>query len=344
MKFKIKYADQIVGLFSILAIASVLLLLVFIAIHKNLFTKKNHYFTYFDTVNGISVGMELKYKGFPIGKVTKVKLDKPFAEKEFGKTVSDDLKQKNFVRVDFYVVQDYLEYMREYSLVQLDVSPIGLGSSFTLLPGKGDKIIPDGRIVFRSDPLWTQKLIDDGKVEPPDGGDSISALMGKVSKVLDDVHGVLDNINKALEGKGETPVTKIVKDISDLTGMLSDIENGAVPNLLGEEITKKLAATIGSINGMINDSQGAVPRLLGKDMTAEINAILSNLAPIVANTDALVGNTAPELNEMFAQLNTLLLQMQDLVTGLNNNPLLRGGIPDRSNEKSATVNVRSSDF
>ncbi len=129
-----------------------------------------------------------------------------------------------------------------------------------------------------------------------------------------------------------------------LLQMLADPE-GAVPKLLGTEISGQLAETLGSLTQMLSDPNGAVPQLLGTEMTRSLNQILSSIVPIASNADKLVGSIPPtELTELLMQVNQLLLQLQDTTTGLNNNPLLRGGIPDRSNEASAPIRLRSGDF
>lgn len=326
MKFKIKYADQIVGFFSLLAIAALIVLVFAIGAKKSWFTKKNFYFTVFDSGSGIYVGMDLMYKGFSIGKVKSVDL------------------VGEFVKVDYYVLEDYFDYVREYSIVELSVSPIGLGSTFTLFPGTGDSVIPTGREIFRKDSVPAKEFIKDGLVRLNDSSDSISVLLGKVSTILDDVHELLGNLNDALEGSGESPFTEIISNLNDLTSILSDTENGAVPNLLGKDIANNLSETLATLNNLMNSSDGAVPKLLGKDISNQINSILGSLTPILSDVSDITGTASPEVNEMLVQVNTLLLQVEDLMTGLNNNPLIRGGIPDRSNESSATVNVRSTDF
>jgi len=326
MKFKIKYADQIVGFFSLLALVLLIILIFAIGVKQNWFTKKNHYYTVFDSGSGVSVGMDLTYKGFSIGKVSKVSL------------------VGQFVRVDYYVLEDYFDYVKEYSIVELSVSPIGLGSSFILHPGSGKSILPPNCEIFRKDSVPAQRLIDSGLVFMGDSKDSIGILLGKVSNILDDVHQLIGNLNDALEGNGDTPFTEIIENLNQLTNLLSDKENGAVPNLLGTDITKNLSQTLENLNSMMNDSTGAIPRLLGVKMSNELNSILQTLTPILSNADNLVEKASPEVNELLAQVNTLLLQVEDLVTGLNNNPLLRGGIPDKSNTGSVPVQSRSTDF
>ena len=69
MKFKIKFADQIVGALSITAIAAIIFFTFFIASTQKWFVKKHHFFTEISSANSVSEGMSLQYKGFAIGKV-----------------------------------------------------------------------------------------------------------------------------------------------------------------------------------------------------------------------------------------------------------------------------------
>lgn len=327
MKFKIKYADQIVGFFSIFSIFALIVLIFAIGAKQSWFTKKNNYYTVFDSGSGISVGMDLTYKGFSIGKVKSVSL------------------QGDFVRVDYYVLEDYFSYVKENSIVELSSSPIGLGSSFVLHPGIGKKTIPSGKEIYRKDSDSAQELIEAGLVKLNTSGDSISELLAKVSSLLDNVNILVGAIDDAFLGKGDAPFTEIIGNVNKLTKQLSD-ENGMLPNVLGPQLSIEMIQMLDNVNILLSGKNGgAVPKLLGKEISREITAILSNLTPITANADKLVGNAVPEVNELLNQVNVLLLQVQDLVKGVNNNPLIRGGIPDRSNTGSASTNSRKkSDF
>lgn len=65
MKFKIRFADQIVGVFSLFALAALLALIFAIGASQNWFVKKNYYHSYFNSGTELSVGMNVTYKGFP---------------------------------------------------------------------------------------------------------------------------------------------------------------------------------------------------------------------------------------------------------------------------------------
>ena len=142
MKFKIRYSDQIVGFFSLLAIVMLLVFVFMLGAKQNWFVKKNMYYTYFSSGSGFAVGMDVTYKGFAIGKIKEVRLE------------------GSEVRVDYYILGDYAEYVKENSLVELITSPIGLGSSFVFHPGLGPGLIESGSEIFRIDSVFAREIID----------------------------------------------------------------------------------------------------------------------------------------------------------------------------------------
>ncbi len=309
MKFKIRYSDQIVGFFSLLAIVMLLVFVFMLGAKQNWFVKKNMYYTYFSSGSGFAVGMDVTYKGFAIGKIKEVRLE------------------GSEVRVDYYILGDYAGYVKENSLVELITSPIGLGSSFVFHPGLGPGLIESGSEIFRIDSVFAREIIKDKKIHLEIQEDSIGVLMKKVSAILDNVNILLYNINGAISGRGETPVTKIVANISEITKNLS---------LLTEAM---------------NSSDGAVPELLGPELTESLDNLLKNvsmisdeISSITENADSMVMNAAPEIDSMLLQLNSTLMEAQDVLTGVKNNPLIRGGVPDRKNGKASTNIIRSEDF
>ena len=309
MKFKIRYSDQIVGFFSLLAIFALVLFIFFMGAKQNWFVKKNIYYTYFTSGSGFSSGMDVMYKGFSIGKVRDVILDG-----------SD-------VRVEYYILGDYKDYVKENSLVELITSPIGLGSSFVFHPGKGPELLPPNSEIYRLDSLTAMEYISSKKIRIEKQEDSIGVLMKKVSSILDNVNVLLFTVNGALTGRGETPITKIVGNVN--------------------EISKNLS----TLSVILADEKGAVPALLGADLTQNLTEVMKNIADvsqnlssIAGNADGLINNAVPEIDAVLIQLNSVLVDVQDVLTGVKNNPLIRGGVPDRTSGKSSTSQLRSVDF
>ena len=119
----------------------------------------------FDSGSGVSVGMNLTYKGFSIGKIKAISLE------------------GSQVRVDYYILADYQDYALEDSLVQLITSPIGLGSEFKFHPGNGPDRLSDGAELYRLDSIEGLTILAQGQNQ----ADSTSA-QGKSPRSSSSVH------------------------------------------------------------------------------------------------------------------------------------------------------------
>lgn len=309
MKFKIRYSDQIVGFFSLLAMALLVLFVFFLGAKQSWFVKKNIYYTYFNSGSGLVAGMDVTYKGFSLGKIKDVRLD------------------GTNVVVEFFILREYAEYVKENSLVELITSPIGLGASFVLYPGKGPELLPSGSEIYRIDSFAAREIIESKRIRLEKQDDSIGALMKKVSSVLDNVNLLLSSVNGAVTGRGQTPLAGIVENVEEITG------NVAV------------------LSKYLSSGEGAVPKILGPDLTDSLDELMRNislisqeLTRIVGSADSLMANIAPELDALLVQLNSALLEAQDVLIGVKNNPLIRGGVPDRKSGKASTSQLRSGDF
>src|SRR5271169_5313091 len=119
MKFKIRFADQIVGIFVLAAIVAVALVLVLIAINQRWFAR-NYYFTSeFSSGSGLFVGMPVSLKGFDIGKISSMRLN-----------------EQSEVDVRFYIQDTYYDRVTPDSVLELTSSPIGLGTTLKFHSGK----------------------------------------------------------------------------------------------------------------------------------------------------------------------------------------------------------------
>jgi len=302
MKFKIRHADKIVGFFSIAALAGLVALIFAVGATQNWFAKKNTYYTIFDSGSGVSVGMDLTYKGFSVGKVQKINLD------------------GMMVRVDYYILHEYAEYVREGSLVELVVSPIGLGSSFVFHPGRGEGLMESGREIYRTDCIPGKQIIAEGLNHIDTGTDSIGILMAKVSVLIDNVNTITGNLGNAMEGKGNAPVTQLLSNLNQVLANVAALTEG------------------------LSNTEGAIPRFLGDKLTGEITAILENLNQVTSDLGNISSDAEPKINALLTELNTTVIELNDVLEGVKHNPLIRGGVPDRTQEGSATVPLRQSEF
>ena len=121
MKFRIKHADKIVGLFILLAIAGMIFILIILGANQRWFGRNYYYYSKFQSATGLGRGMAITFKGFEIGKVDNF-----------------DLTENNEVNVNFYIYDNYHEIVNVNSVLELAASPFG--SAMLFYPGKAGSI------------------------------------------------------------------------------------------------------------------------------------------------------------------------------------------------------------
>lgn len=325
MKFKIRYADQIVGIFSIAALLGLMVLIFSIGVKQNWFVRKNVYYTQFESGSGIKPGMDINYKGFGIGKIKEITLE------------------NDKVLVEFYILDDYIDYVKEYSLLEFSSNILGLGTSFVWHPGKGQEIIEPGSEIFRFDSIEGQKIRYAGFSDTTNANDAISSILNKVEPLLDSLTVLLNDIDAGIKGQDFVDLDGNVQR-NELAGIILNVKN-ITANL--SDLTKEFAILGSSLNG----DSGAVAALLGSEGWKSITDILGNVQVLIESfggvgdqAGVLLSNSTPQLDSALGQLDTLLLQLQDVLEGVKNNPLIKNGVPDRSQQSAATPNLRSGEF
>ena len=226
----------------------------------------------------------------------------------------------HMVRADYYILADYEDYIKEGSLVQLITSPIGLGSSFVFHPGRGEENLPGNSEIYRHDSRKGQEILENKMNRIIDQSDSIGVLLNKVSNLLDNVNKTLGNLNDAIVGRGN----------SELKGVLQNL--------------RSLLSNLESITKEDSEGEGIINNIVGEDVFNELNQILLNLNNVTSGAESLVNGISPEIQGVLVLLQTTLTQVQDVLTGLKNNPLIKNGIPDRSQSNPATSASRNMDF
>lgn len=319
MKFKIKYADQIVGIFSFIAIIALIVLVFAIGSGQKWFVRKTKYYTMFDSAAGLSVGMPITYKGFSLGKIKKITLEKDIDK----------------VRVDYYILSEYQNYIKEFSLVQFAASPIGMGAKFELLPGLGNALIEDNKEIPLIDSVDGQTIIATGKNIPEAQVDSISILLSQAQTLLDNVNELLENINAGIEGDTSNYVGELLAAVDGLLVMIDDGIAGYGDNKIGELLTNvvEITANLNKILFAVGELNDIVPKILGSDMAGELNGVLNGV-------NKLANGVTPQINSLLKELDSTLSELQDVLSGVKANPLIKGGVRDRAKSAPSTFNTR----
>jgi len=303
MKFSIRHADKIVGLFVIMALAILIFVVFMLGRNQRWFAQDNSYKTHFSSANGISPNMAILYKGFTIGHVKSI-----------------DLAENDLVEITFSIFEEYTDRVTDGSLVEVSSSPIpGLGGGFNFYPGKGTELIPDGGYIPERNSFEAREYIRRGLADIPQSSDSIG-------NIINQVNSLLDTINISLSGsKGADQLT--------LGQTLLNIEH----------ITDSVATLTASLDVQINQILSQVNPILEQlnpviDMVnpvfAQVNSLLDQLNPVLSNVESitesfvtLAGNLNVQIEQILAQIDPILGQVNPVFAQVNSlldqiNPIL----------------------
>jgi phospholipid/cholesterol/gamma-HCH transport system substrate-binding protein len=347
MKFRIRFVDQIVGLFIILALASLVFIIVMLGRSQRWFAKDYAFNTIFSSATGLSKNMPVQYKGFTIGNV-----------KTFYLNEADE------VEVIFLIHDLYLDRVKKGSMVELMVSPVGLGNQFLFHAGKGAEILSAGDFVPAVGTELARSYIQQGLANPPRHDDSITLLMNRASTVLDEVNRVLVQVEGAFQGTGDTAIGQIVggvnrtvAEVETLPGtinktaadLLEDIDD--LKAVLDDELGRinPILADLKALSSKLNDPEGLVYTVLDTDGAVYTNLLssLNSVSSILENLDravAFVPGQLPQIAGLIMDLRVTMKTAEDVLIALTNNPLLRGGIPGRVETQSSGTSPRDIQF
>jgi len=322
MKFSIRFSDQIVGTLVIIALAMLIFVIFMLGTSQRWFKKDLEYKTYFTSAQGLSVNMAIKFKGFTIGNVKKISLAK------------DDM-----VEVIFVIHEEYTEKVTEGSLVEVQISPIGLGNNFVFHPGKGTDLIPEYSEIYEINSVEGKKLIGRKLSARSETTDSIAAIMTQVQSLLENLNGALG----VREGEGSTEIAAIVTNIKDATAGINDLLNslsGQITPILGniETITTEAKSPSGTVMSLL-DGQGTLYTSLEDTIKAIAGTIES-----LEKAAQFIPHQLPQIGNLVGELNVTLSSVQDAVTAVLNNPLLKGGVPERKTSGPGGASPRDGEF
>ena len=302
MKFKIKYADQIVGILSIIAFIALIFIIFLIGSTQKWFVPKHNYYTVISSAANISVGKSVTYKGFEIGKIKSFSLD-----------------GTDNVVVNFYITDDYRSKAVKNSIIEILTSP--LGSSVVFYPGNSLDYLPDNSYVPERSSERAKELIKYKMVSVVEQTDSLNTILAMATTLVGDIDTLVKQVNIALEGNAQTPLTTTITQVNEILENLNELTSdpaGLIPKLVEDE-----------------NAQGAIANVL-----LQLNTTMSEINSITASVDS----NMPGISILISQMQTLLKQMQDVMEGLKNNPLLKNGISEKPEKESAAPKLREDNF
>ena len=358
MKFRIKYAQQVVGTFLLASILALVVVLVFMGANQRWFARNYTFFSRFSSAEGITSGMDVLLKGFKVGKVSSV-----------------ELNNFNRVRVEVAIFEDYYPKVRPDSVLDLSVSPLG-GGTMNLLPGLNMlPPIEEHSFLPSSESTLGVALLAQGVVDKPQGNGALNNIIAQVEPMLVEVRStaqavtkILTQVSGAVEGKASGgEVTAILRQLQGtlqtagqfLTTTGPDA-NPMLVNLNGitgdfERLSSQLQDARGLVPKLL-DPQGSLKTLLDdknelyNQLTSILNQVNKTLAQVTSTLADLKGLTTylnrstPQISGLLEDTKSTLKKTGDVMEGLSNNPLLKGGIPEKKAQTSTLQGQRDENF
>lgn len=340
MKFKIKFAEQIVGLFVLLAILSLAGILIFMGINQRWFARDYSFASKFISGEGLNRGMSVKLKGFTIGAVDDI-----------------ELLTDNTVQISFHIYDTYYDRVKPNSVLELSTSPIGIGGGgLKFHPGVSEEApLEEGTYIPSTDFSEGRMLVAQGLVTTLDKEDAVSSVVNRIGPILDTTHETIKSLNSTLstvdntlKGTQEGPLMDIMRETySVLTALDETLQNvdGITANI--EEMSTQLTETQGLVKKLI-DPRGSVALLLDdNELYNNIVGILGELEKSVAELSSFAGYVNSQQSNITAILKegeATMDEGQEVLEGLKNNPLLRGGITQEPAEPATFRGMRAGEY
>ena len=270
MKFKIRYADKLVGVLVIAALVSIIFVVFLLGKTQRWFSKSYSYVTYAVTASGLSRNMPVSCRGIPIGNVK-----------------SFDLTDDNRIEVIFAIQGQFNDRAKIGSLIEVQVSPIGFGAQFIYYPGLGMGL-QEGELVPMRDSPEGRAYIAQGLAYIPPTDDLIGSLVSQAVAVFDELQKTLDGLNVGSNEKAATALGQNIVNLQQLTATLA--EPDGVRKLLNSdgELFDSLETSIVSLSGILRNLDRTTA-YLPREMPQVISMIAEARSAIQSANDVLVG-------------------------------------------------------
>ncbi|MBB6478624.1 MlaD family protein [Spirochaeta isovalerica] len=348
MKFKFRFAEQIVGLFVLISLILVCVALILIGINKRWLRDDLVYTSSFPSATGLRSGMSVTLRGFKIGELQTIELD-------------DD----NMIGVSFVIYEEYINRVVGNSVIELQANPLGLGAQIAFYPGieKGDSL-QEGSFIHSTATAEGRRLIKEGLVDKDSSGDIIVKILNDADEMVLSLNSLLITLDETLLGYNPGPVGEILdslgKVIPGVSAVVEDVQVETLPEVgaILEDIKKitqsfaLLARELETVEGIVPkmlDPKGSVATFLDDDnkLFNQVYGILDELQNSMKEVRELMeylNGLSPEISSLVEGTGATIDEAEKVLQGLKNNPLLRGGIEEETPQDSVSTSIRDGEF
>lgn|GEM_PF-272804 len=352
MNYRLKYANQFVVSFVIMALIVIGVAIIFVAFQQKIFEKKLSYNTKLSDGTGLSAQTQLLYKGFEIGRVKKFSLSKDgwivvylkIYQRYSNLIVTGSVINRltspltGKTQLEFFQNNSSTKLIEEGGLIESSDTPEGLVIYRELSTGKSSDMITS--IITNLD-RFIQEL---GKDNNQDKG-SLFRLLYFLANVSQEASKSMMEINKMLN-EVNSFASNLNKDNNADQGAIFRLLNNAADASV--KINKEIEAVDTLIKGLtvfIEEYQNPDSLLVrmidpsGNNIITPIRNTLETLNMNLKETQQILvflNRQKPELSILLNQINEALTRAQKTLDALNNNPLLKSGIPPKKQSTSGT--------
>jgi len=356
MHFRIKHIDRYVGIFVILALAVIIVTLVFMGRGQKWFEKRYHYTVVFSKVQGLKPGTEVTISGMEVGTVQSLRLNR-----------------QNKVELTLEVLETYRDYIRKDSQATIASGLIG-GKTVDITVGSPDQPpLPEGANIASLEPKELADIVKEIDVKTPlkkldDALENVKSITQKLNDPQGELFTLLKNVEfvTAQLKSGQGNVGAILQDKKvhqEISAAVESIRRSAA-NI--EEVTQNASQVSRDLPKMVSEVDRAVkevPKILDdvKKATADLPKVMGDLqkaageAPVITknvreiteDVKAITGNVkkvAPEIPDFLATTHESVEEAEKLIQGLQNHWLLRGSMPKVQRDTPLEITQRESSY
>ena len=258
-----------------------------------------------DNAEGVRVGQDLTFAGFPIGTVRRIRL-------------RDDGK----VRISVRVPVDEAHWLRESSVFVLDVPVVGAAKLRVFSSNLKDPQLPDRaeRAVLRGDTaqeipqlVASVRNILANMEQITDSGSNLQESIKSTRTIIDRMAGKYGVLGGVLGG--DDNAKKIIESIDRANRLMASLNGVALK--MDTVLTKTDKQVLGP-GGVIDETQKAVTQVNG--ILGEVRASLKRVDGILADAQAVAKNTkaaTADLGTLRAEVEASLRRVSSLIDEIN---------------------------
>jgi len=257
----IKHPESKAAALLLVTLALIVAFIIFVMSARGVFEENQHLLLVAENSEGVAVGMDLTFSGFPIGRVSRIEL-------------GDDGKAHIHIAVPLKDAR----WLRSSSVFTLEKGVVG-GSRLRAFTG-----------IFEDDPLEDgarrEVLMGDATSGVPELVSTVTRLVGNLERVTSDQSALVASMNN---------LQRLTAEQSALSGSMDNLQrftaalngrHGALGALLGnEEDVGKVIASLEQTRLMLTEARASLQKL--DTALTDVKAITGNTREATGDLDAL---------------------------------------------------------